>query len=100
MAIGELSAHAGVAASAIRYYESLAVIQLARQCGFRLNEIGQLLRGIAKPSVAWKSLAASKGIEINEAIKQLLAMRRLLDRVESCRCPSILECGKLSRQPY
>ena len=51
MTIGELSARAGVAASAIRY-ESLAVIQLARQCGFRLNEIGQLLRGIAKPSVA------------------------------------------------
>lgn len=52
MTIGELSARAGVAASAIRYYESLAVIQLARQCGFHLNEIGQLLRGIAKPSVA------------------------------------------------
>lgn len=121
MTIGELSSRTGVAASAIRYYESLgliakprressrrvysqdavdylAVIQLARRCGFRLDEIAQLLRGVSKPSTTWKVLAATKRVEIDESIKQLTAMRRLLDRVESCRCQSILECGKLARQ--
>ncbi len=124
MTIGELSARTGVAASALRYYESLgliakprrqstrrvyspdavdyvSVIQLARRCGFRLDEIGVLLRSVAKagpPSAVWRSLAATKRAEIDHTIRQLQEMRQLLDDVDACQCPSILECGKRARQ--
>jgi DNA-binding transcriptional MerR regulator len=123
MTIGQLSSSSGLAPSAIRYYERLgllarprrqssrrvyspealdhlSVIRLARSCGFRLDEIAQLL-GAARsgpPSPAWKTFAASKRREIEQTLTQLRAMRRLLDRVESCRCQSILECGKLARR--
>lgn len=124
MTIGELSARTGVAASALRYYGSLgllakprressrrvyppdaadyvAVIQLARRCGFRLDEEGQLMRGMGQsgpPAARWQALAVAKRREIDQAIGELQAMRRLLDRVASCHCPSIRECGKLSRR--
>ena len=124
MTIGELSARTGVAASAIRYYESLgliakprressrrvygadavdalSIVLLARSCGFRLDEIAELMRGLGKagspPSATWKAMAAVKRAEIEESMRQLRAMRRLLDRVESCRCESMAECGRRAR---
>jgi MerR family transcriptional regulator, redox-sensitive transcriptional activator SoxR len=115
-----MSAHTGVAASALRYYESLgliakprrqstrrvypadavhyvAVIQLARRCGFRLDEIGCLLRGASRPgppSAVWRAFTKSKRAEIDGAIQQFRAMRQLLGRLELCRCDSIVECGR------
>src|SRR5262249_40388519 len=86
MLIGQLAKTAGVPASAIRYWESagilptprrvhgrrlygpesvhrLALVRLAQDCGFRVEEIRELLHGFyaeTKPPRRWQVMAARK----------------------------------------
>jgi MerR family redox-sensitive transcriptional activator SoxR len=120
MTIGKLAKESGVPASTIRYWErirvlpqparvnhrrryppdavnSLAVLRLAQACGFHLPEMRRLLHGFAagvSPSSRWRELARQKQAELDTRMAQLLAMRRLLDRVVRCRCPDLNECGR------
>jgi len=120
MTIGKLAEESGVPASTIRYWERirvlpqparvngrrryppeavyrLAVLRLAQACGFHLPEMRQLLHGFAEgiaPSSRWQELARRKQGELDSRMAQLLAMRRLLDRVVQCRCPDLTECGR------
>jgi len=120
MTIGKLAEQSGVPASTIRYWERigvlpqparvshrrrysaeavhrLGVIRLAQACGFHLPEMRQLLHGFGVgigPSKRWQELARRKQVELNSRMAQLLAMRRLLDRVAQCRCPDLLDCGR------
>lgn len=122
MTIGDLAAKAGVAASSVRYWERigilpeparisgqrryseddihrLAVLRLARTCGFHLDEIRHLIHGFSPKTPAfrrWQLLATKKKVELNKQIARLRAMRRIVDRVSDCRCVDLSHCGVLA----
>jgi MerR family redox-sensitive transcriptional activator SoxR len=116
MRIGEVAAQAGLATSAIRYYERLgllpaarrvngrrvygedvrvrlAVIQGAIASGFTLQEIRSLFAG--RPySARLRRLAALKIDELEHAIARSRAMQGLLRKALRCRCLTLEECGR------
>ena len=123
MTIGELAERAGLAASAIRYYEEvkllprparasgrrvfddttldrLLVITFAKEAGFSLREIRQLFDGFASETpagVRWKKLATAKLAEMEELAARIEAMKRLLREALRCGCVELDACGKLFR---
>jgi MerR family redox-sensitive transcriptional activator SoxR len=103
LTIGEVAQLAGVQTSTLRYYEDigilpapqrvngqrrysrevlvvLAVIQLAKDANFSLNEIKDLLYGVTgTPSERWQQLAQRKLQEINAVITRAEEMKQLLE---------------------
>lgn len=120
MSISEVARQVGLRPSAVRYYEQLgvllppprlsgqrrydvaalrrlAVVQRARQAGFTLGEIKMLFFGFrpaARPSVRWKALSRRKIAELETLLDGIRTMKRLLRRLESCRCDALEECGE------
>ncbi len=118
--IGEVAKRAGIAASAIRFYEAeglipkaprrsgrrmydpsildrLAVIELAKSAGFTIAEIKRLIGAFRKntpPGVRWRALAASKRAELEERIQEAERMKRLLDVLMGCKCPTLDDCSR------
>jgi len=119
MTIGELAARAGLATSAIRYYEKagllpaaartngrrvypaealnqLMVIGFAKNTGFTLAEIKLLLRGFPEntpASARWQKLARGKIVEMKAAIAKAEAMKKMLESIMSCRCRKLEQCA-------
>jgi MerR family transcriptional regulator, redox-sensitive transcriptional activator SoxR len=119
MAIGEVARRAGVATSAVRYYERigllpptkrvnkhrrydetvlqwLALIRFAQQAGFTLDEIQVLFKGFepdTPPAERWKTLAHEKLAEIDAMIERAHAMKHLLVHGLECNCLSLDECA-------
>lgn len=117
--IGAVAKQAGLRPSAIRYYESvgllprpertngrrryddsvfsrLALIELAQQAGFTIGEIKTLLHGFSRKtpaSVRWRALTESKLEEIEERIRQARRMKRVLERLAECECPTFEDCA-------
>jgi MerR family redox-sensitive transcriptional activator SoxR len=74
----------------------IAVIDLARRAGFRLEEIRQLLepdQGSRGPGPRWQAMAAGKLAELDQALAAVEAMRRLLGHLTGCQCASLEECA-------
>ena len=120
MSIGEVARRAGLQASAIRYYEKigllpktqrisgqrryetnvlnyLAVIDVARQAGFRMDEMRQLFHGFGRGIPAfhrWQVLAQRKIAEMDELIARAKKMKRLLQKADRCKCFDLEDCGK------
>ncbi len=120
LGIGEVARQAGIATSAVRYYESeglipraarrsgrrvydesillrLTLIDLAKNAGFRVAEIKRLLSGFARrtpPGERWRSLAAAKLEELEQRIAEAERMKRLLRVVMRCDCPSFDDCSR------
>lgn len=118
LSIGEVARRAGLAASAIRYYERegllprarrssgrrrygpevlerLAIIAFAKRAGFSLQEVRILLGGIGGGRRATRrlaSLAERKLPEVEASIERLLQVRRLLHAAARCQCPSLSVC--------
>jgi MerR family transcriptional regulator, redox-sensitive transcriptional activator SoxR len=118
LSIGEVARRAGVRASALRFYErsglirrprrasgrrvydasvfeSLALIQLARDAGFTIRETKWLLDGFDRSTPAsarWQSLARPKLVEIRARIERAERMRDLLERLSRCRCETLGDC--------
>ena len=115
MQIGDLSRLTGIAPSAIRYYEHqgliprvrrlsgrrvlddrtvahLVVVQLAKDAGFTLAEVRQLVTQFGQSR--WRRLAERKLIEVRAASERLGAMTVLLQKLLGCRCPDIEFCGR------
>ena|SRR5882724_9305741 len=118
MTIGEVARHAGVRTSTLRYYEeigllptptrvngqrrysadilqSLALIHVAQQAGFTVAEIQVLLNSILTgptPSVQWQVLAQQKLAEVENRLKDIQSMKRLLEEVVRCDYPKLIEC--------
>jgi MerR family redox-sensitive transcriptional activator SoxR len=117
LTIGELAVRSGVAASALRYYESLglihaarttgnqrrydraelrrvAFIRIAQRVGISLEEIGVALAGLPgsrTPTKAdWAKLSAQWRGRLDE---QIALLERLRDRLSGC-----IGCGCLSLQ--
>ncbi len=120
LTIGEVARRARVRPSALRYYESdgllpaphringqrryqasildqIAVIQLAQQAGFTIQEIHTLLSGFGveiPPSERWRTLAQRKMAELDALVVRAQRMKQLLGHLMDCACPSLEECGK------
>jgi MerR family transcriptional regulator, redox-sensitive transcriptional activator SoxR len=122
MSIGEVARQAGVRPSALRYYEDigllpqperesgrrryegevlrevldrLAVVQVAQQAGFSINEIGVLLDGFSEDtpsSERWRVLAREKLPEIEALVERALDMKQLLERGLRCECLRLEDC--------
>jgi DNA-binding transcriptional MerR regulator len=126
MTIGEVAKRAGLAPSAIRYYEKsglipaphrrsrqrryepevlgrIALIQLARDAGFTIRETRTLIAGFApntKPSARWRTLAERKLAEIDAQMARARRMRALLKEGFRCGCPALEDCERaLAKSP-
>lgn len=121
MTIGEVARETGLAPSAIRYYEGLgllpkpkrvggkrrydaevldaiALVTLAREAGFTMQEIRQLVAGFApgtKPAERWGVLARRKLEELEEQAARLERMRRVLRHALDCGCLDLRECAPI-----
>ena len=123
LAIGEVAERTGVAASALRYYEReglipkadrrggkrvwsddildrLALIDVAKGAGFTVAEIQTLLSGFARrtlPGLRWRKLAERKLTELEARIAEVERMKRVLEAVTCCECPTIDDCSRAIR---
>ena len=122
MTIGELSIQTVLPVSTIRYWERigilpdprrssgqrryaagdvqrLSVLRLARLCGFSLQQMGQLLQGCpasTSPAHRWQELARRKQKQLAAQIAQRRAMRKLVARVQQCRCVDLAGCARIA----
>ena len=118
--IGEVARRAGLATSAIRFYEReglipkadrrgnarvygddvfdrLALIELAKSAGFTVAETRHLLRGVSRrspPGPRWRRLAEKKLDEIEARIAEARRMRAVLKAVMACECPTFEDCTR------
>jgi MerR family transcriptional regulator, redox-sensitive transcriptional activator SoxR len=117
--IGAVARRAGVATSAIRYYETigllplpmrlrngrrrydasavqrLRVIERAQEAGFTLGEIRELFFGFAAgthPNARWETLARRKLADLEEQLARIHAMQALLTEGMRCHCLTIEQC--------
>ncbi|MCW0233506.1 MAG: helix-turn-helix domain-containing protein [Ferrovibrio sp.] len=118
--IAEVSARAGVPASALRFYEEkgliasvgrrglrrlfepvvldhLALIALGRLAGFSLEEIAGMFSPNGRLRIRREQLVA-KADELDETIRRLTAMRDGLRHAAVCKAPSHLECPSFRRR--
>jgi MerR family redox-sensitive transcriptional activator SoxR len=120
LGIGEVARRTGLAASAIRFYESeglipragrrggrrvydasildrLALIDLAKRAGFTVAEIRRLLAGFRRrtpPGERWRALTRDKLAELDARIAEAERMKRVLRTVMRCRCPRLDDCAR------
>jgi DNA-binding transcriptional MerR regulator len=123
LAIGEVAARTGVSASALRYYEReglipranrrggkrvwdrsildrISLIGVAKAAGFTVAEIQTLLSGVARrspPGRRWRALAARKLVELEARAAEVERMKRVLETVTRCECPTLEACSKAIR---
>jgi MerR family transcriptional regulator, redox-sensitive transcriptional activator SoxR len=123
LTIGEVAAAAGVATSAIRFWEEegllerarrrngrrvydpvihdrVGLIRLAQSAGFTIPEIRTLLRGFpprASAGERWRALVDRKQTDVRRQIEELRRMLAVLDRLERCECPDLDACGAVTR---
>jgi len=121
MTIGEVARRTGLRASAIRYYEKigllpkpqriggqrrydggvfncLAVIDVARRAGFRVEEVQQLFHGFGRGIPAfhrWQVLAQRKITEMDDLIARARKMKLLLQKADRCKCLDLEDCGEV-----
>ena len=124
LAIGEVANRAGIASSAIRYYESeglipkaerrggrrhydedildrLQLIELAKNAGFKISEIKSLMSGFKAGTPAgerWRAMTREKMAELDERIAEAKRMQSVLRTVMRCHCPSLDDCGRALRR--
>lgn len=117
--IGELARRAGLRPSALRYYEDVGILPLARRvsgqrryddtalrrleairvaqhAGFTLAEIRMLAHGFSPrtpPSARWRELARRKLPEVEDLIARARGMKRLLEAGLRCECVRLDDCA-------
>jgi DNA-binding transcriptional MerR regulator len=119
MDIGEVSKRSGIRPSALRYYEEiklitstgrnglrrqyapsvlekLALITLAKEAGFSLEELHALFKSNQKDILDREQLK-KKASEIDKKIKKLEAVKNGLIHASNCKAPNHLECPKFNR---
>jgi MerR family redox-sensitive transcriptional activator SoxR len=118
MKIGELAATAGLAPSAIRYYEKLGLLPPAERLGgqrrysgdtldrlllirfatemdFTLAEIKLFLHGFRENtpiSARWRKLTTRKIAELQQRLTFTRRLLTLLERLQRCRCVQLHQC--------
>ncbi|MEX0301726.1 MAG: helix-turn-helix domain-containing protein [Leisingera sp.] len=117
--IAEVAERAGVAASALRYYEEqglitsigrkglrrqfgpqtllqLALITMGKAAGFSLQEIAGMFGKDGRPNLPRDQLHA-RADALEAQIRELSTLRDALRHVADCPAPSHLECPKFRR---
>jgi len=121
LTISQVAEQVGVRTSAIRYYEQiglleaaervggqrrydtsifyrLSIVQRARQAGFTLEEVHELLTGFVQGTPAperWKQLSVRKLEELAAKMSEIQFMQGLLkDMMSSCHCDTLETCGR------
>jgi MerR family redox-sensitive transcriptional activator SoxR len=80
----------------------LSVISLAKEAGLSIEEIRVLLHGFDEqtpPSTRWRTLAAQKLVEVDALIARAEKMKRLLQEVLKCECPTLEHCATAMSGP-
>jgi MerR family redox-sensitive transcriptional activator SoxR len=121
--IGEVAREAGLAASALRFYEKegllpapprkskqrrydetvfgrIHVIKAALEAGFTIGETRLFLSGFARetaPAARWHTLASRKLDEVNALIARAQRMKALLETSFHCGCTRLEDCERLMR---
>ena len=119
MTIGQVAQRAGIAASSIRYYESigllpepervhghrrydgevlgrLAFIGVAQSAGFKLREIRELADGVddgGGMAGRMQVLSSRKLDEVDALLERTMAMKGWLEVAKECGCGSPDECA-------
>lgn len=117
--ITEVRRRTGVPASTLRFYEEkgliasvgrqglhrlfdhgvlerLALIALAREAGFTLDEIARMFGPDGRPRID-RQMLAKKADELDRTIRRLSAMRKSLRHAVVCPAPSHMECPTFRR---
>jgi DNA-binding transcriptional MerR regulator len=113
--IGEVAERAGLATSAIRYYEELGLIRAisrqagrrlfeestanrlraisaVREAGFSLEEIRRLLDSQSEGTEEWPSMVEAKIEDLRSRISRLQTIEATLRDSLQCGCPAWDEC--------
>ncbi len=116
--ISEVIKQTGLPASTLRYYEEiglitptgrksrrrqydesvlqrLALIQTAQQAGFTLAELRLLLNNVESADARnseWRELVSRKQAEMEQRIREINRMKRLLDDITDCNEDDLEEC--------
>lgn len=119
LSIGEVARRSGLRTSALRYYEEvgivapprringrrfydasvltrIAVIRMAQEAGFTIEEVKTLVAGFPAETPAserWQALAHRKLAEVDALIARAQAMRRVLEESLACGCLSLETCA-------
>lgn len=119
--IGDLARQAGVATSALRYYEKaglipaparvskrrqydagmlgrIRIILLARDAGFSISETRTFLNGFpvgTRPALRWRAMAKRKLVELDELTARINQMRSILNASFDCECRLLEDCERL-----
>ncbi|MBZ0293517.1 MAG: MerR family transcriptional regulator [Anaerolineae bacterium] len=126
MSISQVTQHTGIRPSALRYYEEmgllsptrriggrrqydesvlqrLALIQTGQQAGFALAELAILLNNVLESEssgAAWRDLVDRKLVEMDERLRNIHSMKRLLEDIMDCDDDSLAECIVLTGQRH
>ncbi len=115
LSIGTVARRAGVASSALRYYEEqgliapttrvngrrrftpatvskVGVILFLAEVGFSIAEIRELLTGRAESPHAWRRLAQEKVAELEDMAAKAAAARTAIEHALDCPEEDLLEC--------
>lgn len=118
LTIGEVTRHAGVPASTLRYWESagllpapervggkrrydpqalrrISLIVLIKRAGFTLTETGVILSGLSDrtpPPEMWRELAERKLPEVKQTLVEARAMKKILEAGLRCDCLTLEDC--------
>jgi MerR family redox-sensitive transcriptional activator SoxR len=118
--IGEVAKRTGVRPSAVRYYEErglispssrrggkrvydeeaverMALIVFAKELGFSLDDIRNLLAGFPEETPAgarWSKLAEAKLAELDALTQRIDVMRTALQRISHCGCRDLDQCAR------
>jgi MerR family transcriptional regulator, redox-sensitive transcriptional activator SoxR len=125
LTIGQVARQAGVATSALRYYEKvglvpaparaskqrrydrtvlgrLRVIKLARDAGFTIQEVRQFLNGFPNssvPSARWRTMASKKLAELDAMQQRIEQMKSILTASFRCECQRLQDCERWMTRP-
>lgn len=120
LTIGEVARRAGIASSAVRYYERvgvleparrvsgkrrytsdvltrLALVRMAQEAGFSIAEIRTLVSGFPEgtpPAERWQALARRKLPEVDALIARMQAVREVLEESLRCDCLTLDACAR------
>lgn len=118
--IGDLAEQAGLAASAIRYYEELGLVRpvgreagrrlfaesaanrlraitAAQEAGFSLDEYRRLLDSQTEGTDEWRELVVAKAAQVRSRIERLQAIEQTLRESLKCGCAAWDDCPILLR---
>jgi len=119
MTIGDVARRARVNASALRYYERigllpgvtrvsgqrrytqetltrLALIRMAQEAGFTLDDVAVLMNGFPEdspPAERWQELARRKLPEVDAMIRRMQTVRQVLEESLMCDCLTLDACA-------